>query len=82
MHRKGDTTYGQIKLKYPELAKKVQRYAPNVNLNTTIGAAFTWMDTVEGGRFWGLVNSGEFSRASKIEPELFKNNLIKLFKKL
>jgi hypothetical protein len=70
--------------KYPELYKKavknVEKYSGNTNIekinNLSLGMAFGWSNTPEGGVFWESLHKGDWSKAKSIHPHLFAPNKI------
>ena len=62
-------------LVYEEVVKNVERFNhPSiwvVKLNGNLGVAFSWRSTPQGVSFWGALNSGDYTTAKGMFPNLF-----------
>ena len=62
-------------LVYEEIVKNVKRLNPSNmwadKLNGSLSFAFNWMSTPQGDSFWRALNSGDFTIAKNMFPNLF-----------
>ena len=62
-------------LVYEEIVKNVERLNPSnmwvVKLNGSLNSAFSWASTPQGASFWWALDSGDFTIAKNMFPNLF-----------